>query len=96
MNKMVRKATKTTFDGRSQVCDVTYFNDVTKTVRKRRQQLHARIVRGFVAFCVCPLEEKLVNKSCFSSIFEVQTVSTPISRLDKLAKLFKINFTPLV
>ena len=34
-----------------------------KSVRKRRQLLHARDVRGLVAFCFCPLEEEIVNKS---------------------------------
>ena len=43
------------------------------SVKKRRQQLHARDVRGFVAFCFYALEEKVVNKSCFQSIFQVQT-----------------------
>ena len=67
-----------------------------KSVRKRRQQLHARDVRGLVAFCFYPLEEKIVNKSCFLSIFEVQTVYTPISRPDKHAELLKLYFKPLV
>ena len=30
-----------------------------KSVRKRRQQLHARDVRGLAAFCFYPLEEKI-------------------------------------
>ena len=55
-----------------------------KSIRKHRQQLHAREVRGLVAFCFCPLQEK----SCFPSIFNVQTMFTPISRLDKHAELF--------
>ena len=62
------------------------FNDVTKAVRKRRQQLHARDGRGFVAFRFCPLEEKIVMKSCFPSISKVQTVFTsfqdPINTLN--------------
>ena len=33
-----------------------------KLVRKHRQQLHMRDMRGLVAFCFCPLEEKVVNK----------------------------------
>ena len=64
-----------------------------KSVRKRRQQLHAGDVRGLFAFCFYPLEEKIVNKSCFPSIFKVQT---PISRPDKHAELLKIYFKPLV
>ena len=67
-----------------------------KSVRKRRQQLHARDVRGLVAFCFCPLEEKIVNKSCFPSIFKVQTVFTPISRPDKHPELFKIYLNLLI
>ena len=51
-----------------------------KSVRKRRKQLHARDVRGLVAFCFYPLEGKIVNKSRFQSIFQVQTTFTPISR----------------
>ena len=38
----------------------------------------------------------MVNKSCFSSIFKVQTVFTPISRPDKHAELLKKYFKPLV
>ena len=67
-----------------------------QSVRKRRQQLHARDVRGLVAFCFCPLEEKIVNKSCFPSIFKVQTRLIPISRPDKHTELLKIYFKPLV
>ena len=67
-----------------------------KLVRKRRQQLHARDVRGLVALCFCPLEEKIVNKSCFPSIFKVQTAITPISRPNKHAELLKIYFKPLI
>ena len=63
-----------------------------KSIRKHRQQLHAREVRGLVAFCFCPLREK----SCFPSIFNVQTMFTPISRLDKHAELVNIYFKPLV
>ena len=71
------------------------FNDVTKNRLKRRQQLHARDVRGLVAFCFYPLEEKIVNKSCFQSIFQVQTVFSPISRPDKHAELLKNYFQSL-
>ena len=67
-----------------------------KSPKKRRQQLHARDVRGLVAFYFYQLEEKMVNKSCFSSIFQVQTMFTPISRPDKHAELLKIYFKPLV
>ena len=67
-----------------------------KSVKKRRQQLHARDVRGLAAFCFCPLEEQIVNKSCFPSTFKVQTMFTPISRPDKHADLLKIYFKPLV
>ena len=52
-----------------------------KSVRKRRKQLHARDIRGLVAFCFYPLEGKIVNKLHFQSIFQVQI--TPISRPDK-------------
>ena len=67
-----------------------------KSAKKHRHQLHARDVRGLVAFCFCPLEEKIVNKSCFTSIFQVQTVFTPVSRPDKHAEVLKIYFKPLV
>ena len=60
-----------------------------KLVSECRKRLHVREVRGLVAFCFCPLEEKIVNKSCFPSIFKVQTVFTPISRPDKHAELVK-------
>ena len=73
MNKKDRQAIRTMLDGRSQVCDVTklYFFVMTslKSIRKGRQQLHARDVRGLVAFCFCPLEEKIVSTSRFPSIF---------------------------
>ena len=67
-----------------------------KSIRRGRQQLHVRDVRGLSAFCFCPLEERIVNKSCFPSIFKVQRVFTPISRPDKHAELLKIYFKPLV
>ena len=66
-----------------------------KSFKKRRQLLHARNVRGLVAFCFCPGEENIVNKSCFPSIFKVQTVFTSTSRLDKHAELLKLYFQPL-
>ena len=47
-------------------------------------------------FCFYFLEVKIVNKSCFPSIFQVQTVFTPISRPDKHAELLKNYFKPLV
>ena len=47
-----------------------------KSVKKRRQQLLARAVRGLAVFCFYPLEDKIVNKECFPSIFKVQTVYT--------------------
>ena len=72
------------------------FNDVTKSVRKRRQQLNARDVTAFVEFCFHPLEEKIANRSCFPSVFKVQTVFTPISRPDKHVELLKIYFKPLI
>ena len=97
MNKMNRHATRTTTDGRSQVSDVTQFLMTSlKLVRKRRKQLHARDVRGLVAFCFCPLEEKFVNKWSFPSICKMQTVFPPISRPDKHAGLLKIYFKPTV
>ena len=67
-----------------------------KSVRKCHQQLYVRDVRGLVAICFCPLEVRVVNKSCFLSILMVQTVFTPISRIDKHADLLKIYFKPLV
>ena len=67
-----------------------------KSVRKRRKQLHARDVRGLVAFCFYPLEGKTVNKSRFQSIFQMQTTFAPISRPDKHAELLKNYFKPLV
>ena len=63
-----------------------------KSAKKRCQELHALDVRGLAVFCICPLEEKIVNKSRFSSNFKVQTVFTPISRPDKYAELLKIYF----
>ena len=39
----------------------------------------------------------MVNKSCFPSIFQVQTMFTPISRPDKHAELVKkLIFSTLV
>ena len=67
-----------------------------KSVRKRRQQLHAHDVRGLVVFRFYSLEEIKVTKSCFSFIFKVQTMFTPISRPDKHPELLKIYFKPLV
>ena len=67
-----------------------------KSVKKGRLQLHARDMRGFVALCFYPLEEKIVNKSCFLSIVKVETMFTPISRRHKHAELLKIDFNPLV
>ena len=62
-----------------------------KLVKQRRQQLHARDVRGLDAFCFYPLEEKIFSKSCFPSIF-----LAPISRPDKHTELLKNYFKPLV
>ena len=67
-----------------------------KSVKKRCQQLHAHNVRGLVLLCFYPLDEKIVNKSCFPSIFKVQTAFTLISRPDKHAELLKNNFKPPV
>ena len=67
-----------------------------KSVKKSRQQLHARDVSGLVAFCFYHLEEKVVNKSCFPSIFQVQTAFTPISRHDKHPELLEKYLKPLV
>ena len=67
-----------------------------KSIEKCRQQLHARDVRGLVAICFYLLEDKIVNKSSFPSIFKVQTVFSPISRSDKHDELLKIYFKPLV
>ena len=67
-----------------------------KPVRKGCQQLHARDVRGLVAFCYWTLEEKTDNKVCFTYIFKVHTVFTLIQRPDKHTELLKIDFKPLV
>ena len=67
-----------------------------KSVRKRRNQTHARDMRGLAAFCSSPLEDKIVNKSCFPSIFKVQTMFTPISRSDQHDELLKTYFKPLI
>ena len=67
-----------------------------KSVRKRRRQLHPRDMRGLDAFCFCPLKEEKVNKSCFPSIFKVQTMFPHISRPDKHAGLLKTYFQPLI
>ena len=64
-----------------------------KSVKKRRQQLHARDVRGLIAICFYPLEDKIVIKSRFQSIFKVHA---PVSRPDKHAELLKNYFKPLV
>ena len=79
MNKMGRQAIRTMFDGRSQVCDITKILMRSLKTAKKRQQLHTWEVRGLVAFCFYPPEEKIVSKLCFLSIFQVQTVLTPIS-----------------
>ena len=60
-----------------------------KSVKKRRQQLHARDVGGLVAFCFCPLEEKIVNKSCLPSIFKFAPISRPDSYDEQLKIYFK-------
>ena len=52
-----------------------------KLVKKRRQQLHARDVRGLVAFCFYPLVEGIVNESCFPSILKVVTADNSILRI---------------
>ena len=67
-----------------------------KLVRKSRQQLHARDMAGLVAFCFYPLEEEIVNESCFLSILKVQTAFTPISRPDNHAELLTNYFKPRV
>ena len=72
------------------------FDDVTKigwetspeTSRARRKRLSCVLVWH--------LEVKKVNKSCFPTIFKVQTKFTPISRPDKHAEPLKIYFKPLV
>ena len=72
------------------------FNDVTKIGKKNVGSKFTRDVRGLVSYCFCPLEEKVVNKSCFTSIFKVQTVFTPITRPKKQAELLKFYFEPLI
>ena len=67
-----------------------------KSVRKRRQQLNARDVKGLVEFCFYPLEEKNSQQIVFSVYFKVQTVFTPISRPDKHVELLKIYFKLLI
>ena len=67
-----------------------------KSVKKRRQQHHARDVRGLVEFCFCLLKEKIVNKSCFPSIFKVQTKMQTIPRLDKHAELLRNHYKTVV
>ena len=69
MNKMDRQEMRTILDGRSQVCDVTNYNDVTKidwetssaTSRARHERLN----------CVLVLSSgrKIVHKSCFFSVY---------------------------
>ena len=62
------------------------------TVRKRRQQVHAQDVRGLVAFSFCPLEEKIVNKSCFPSIFKPLVKKLKLSTLAAKSDLrFKVH-----
>ena len=92
---MGKQAIRTTFDGKSRLWRHQILMTSLKSVRKRRKQLYARDVRGLVAIRFCPLDKK-VNKSCFPSIFNVQTVFTPISRPNKQAELLKIYFKPLV
>ena len=67
-----------------------------KSAMERRQELHAHDVRDLVAFGFYPLEEKIVNKSCFPSIFQVQTMFTPTIRPDKNAELLINYFKQLV
>ena len=74
-----------------------------KSVRKRRQQLHVRDVRGLDAFGFCPLEEtkkkKKSKKKIVFSVYpfsEVQTVFTLTSRPDKHAGLLKFYFKPRI
>ena len=93
---MDRPAIRTTSVGRSDLWRHQTLMTSLKLVRKRRQKLHARDLRGLVAFCFWPLEVKIVNKSCFMTISKVQTVLTPISGPDKHTELLKIYFTPLV
>ena len=63
-----------------------------KSVQKRHQQLHAGEVRSLVLFRSDPLDEIIVNKLCFLSIFKVKNAFTPILRPDKHAELLKNNF----
>ena len=65
-------------------------------VQNRRKQLHARDVRGLFAFVFTLWKKKIVNKSCFQSILQVQTIFVPISRPDEHAELLKSYFKPLV
>ena len=67
-----------------------------KLDKKHSQQLHACDMRDIVVFWFYFLEEKIVNKSCFQSIFKVQTIFTFISRPDKHTELLKNYFKPLV
>ena len=64
-----------------------------KSDLKRRQQRHARNVRGLVAFCFYPLEETNSQQIVFSVYF---SGATPISRHDKHAELLKNYFNTLV
>ena len=89
MNKMDMSAIRTTFNGVRRCLTSPNFNDVTKfgqemssaTSRARRERL----------CCFHPLEEKIVNKSCFQSIFQVQTAFTPVLRLNKHDEVLKIT-----
>ena len=56
-------------------------------LRKCHQELHAHDVRGLAAVRFCPLEEKIVYKTCFPIIYKVKT---PITRPDYHAELLKI------
>ena len=80
-----------------------------KSVRKRRQQPHARAVRGLVAFSLLFSGIEKSQQIVFSVYFKVQivfsvyfkvqtvfTAITPITRPDKHAELLKIHFKLLV
>ena len=92
MNKMDRQAIRTIWQQITVLWRHQTLMTSLKSIRKRRQQLRARDVKSLAAFCFCPLDEKVVNKSCFPSIFTVQIVFQPISRPDTHAEQLKIYF----
>ena len=73
------------------------FDDVTKIGWETSPETSCVLPKRLSCILFLASGSKIVNKSCFMTIFKVQTVLfAPISRPDKHAELLKIYFTPLV